>query len=114
MDDIAIGIICLYVLWYRHHFILIAMDLHLYSPGLRRIRATRDIFLSWKDERSPMLVKNSETEERRRTHATRDTLLSWKDELSFPMLVKNDQTGERNVLCLNHLEVENVPDVSPI
>ena len=90
------------------------MDLHLYSPGLRRIHATRDISLSWKDERSPMLVKNGETGGRRGTHATRDTLLTWEDELSFPMLVKNGQTGEKNVLCLKNLEAENVPDVSPV
>ena len=50
----------------------------------------------------------------RHTHTTRDTLLSWNDTLSFPMLVKNDQTGERNVLCLKNLEAENVPDVSPV
>ena len=30
------------------------------------------------------------------------------------MLVKNDQTGERNVLRLYRLEAENVPNVSPI
>ena len=52
--------------------------------------------------------------DKRDAHTTRDTLLSWKDELSFPMLVKNGQTGERNVLCLKNLEAENVPDVSPL
>jgi len=36
--------------------------------------------------------------------------ISWEDELSFPMLEKNG--GERNVLCLNHLEAENVPDLT--
>ena len=50
----------------------------------------------------------------RRAHTTRDTLLSWNDTLSFPMLVKNSSTGERNVLCLKNLEAENVPDVSPV
>jgi len=40
--------------------------------------------------------------------------ISWTDELSFPMLVKNDQTGERNVLSLYHLEAENVPNMSSL
>ena len=47
-------------------------------------------------------------------HTPHDILPSWQDELSFPMLVKNSKTGERNVLCLYRLEAENVPDVSPI
>ena len=38
----------------------------------------------------------------------------WKDKLSFPMLVKNEQTREKNVLCLFNLEADGVPDVSPI
>jgi len=40
------------------------------------------------------------------------SILSWNDTLSFPMLVKNSSTGERNVLCLKNLEAENVPDMS--
>ena len=38
----------------------------------------------------------------------------WKDKLSFPMLVKDKTTGERNVLCLYDMEAEDLPDVSPI
>ena len=38
----------------------------------------------------------------------------WRDKLSFPMLVMDETTGERNVLYFYDMEAEDVPDVSPI